>query len=135
MLLLLFANLSLNAQVKHTSIARVGGPSGAAVASIEIDPRDSKTIYAIANAEVMKTTNAGENWTAINHGLETQSVRSLVMSFSRPTTLYVATRDGIFKSLNAGKSWIRISSGLPRIIFVVAVLVDPADSNTLSRIA
>ncbi len=130
-LVLLFANLSANAQVKHTSIVPVGGPPGAAIDSIEIDPNNSTIIYAVANGGVLKSVNAGEKWTAINHGLETQSVRSIVMSSSRPTTLYVATRDGIFKSLNAGKSWIHISAGLPRMMFVVAVLGDPADSNIL----
>ena len=67
---------------------------------------------------LLKSTDSGASWFAINHGLSdligTESrFAALVIDPRNPNTLYAATTgNGVFKSSDGGASWIRFSDGL-----------------------
>lgn len=110
-----------------------------------IDPRSSSTLYlstGIFDREannstcaegmtssqaggvgVLKSTNGGTTWTAINSGLDDLYVGSLRMHPTNPDILFAATgnnacsgqyegaaRSGLFRSANGGASWSKVIS-------------------------
>ncbi|MBK9233460.1 MAG: hypothetical protein IPO15_22100 [Anaerolineae bacterium] len=62
---------------------------------------------------VLKTTNGGTTWSAVNNGLTILDVRDLAASPSYQTdhTLFAGTASGgIFKSTNGGAAWVRLDA-------------------------
>jgi photosystem II stability/assembly factor-like uncharacterized protein len=94
------------------------------VTVLAIDPRNSSTLYAGTQRDwygptvfqgLLKSTDNGATWFAINHGLSdvTNRVSALLVDPKGPSTLYAAfTGDGVFKSSDSGANWIRFSDGL-----------------------
>jgi photosystem II stability/assembly factor-like uncharacterized protein len=109
--------------------------------ALAVDPRDPETVYAAVNARVLKTTNGGETWQGIAHGLPITHTRgtchclsqggvtTLAVDPRRSGTVYAAlTQGGIYKSTNGGQTWTRaLHTGL----FLDAVAVDPAHPATI----
>src|ERR1700676_740543 len=80
-----------------------GGPPGGSVEAIVLDRKDTTTLYAATNwSGVFKSTDGGENWTAINNGLADPLVSSLAISPADPAVVYAGTRSGVFKTVNGG---------------------------------
>jgi len=64
---------------------------------------------------VLKSTDGGANWSAVNTGLTNLSVISLAIDSQTPTTLYAGTAgSGAFKSTDGGGTWAAVNSGLQR---------------------
>jgi photosystem II stability/assembly factor-like uncharacterized protein len=94
------------------------------VTVLAIDPRNPSTLYAGTQRDwygptvfqgLLKSTDNGVTWFAINHGLSdvTNRASALLVDPKSPSTLYAAfTGDGVFKSSDGGASWIRFSDGL-----------------------
>jgi hypothetical protein len=87
-------------------------------------------------AGVLKSTDGGGSWSAINNGLPGTlfqsggGVYALAIDPSPPTTIYAATaNDGVFKSTDGGGSRGSINRGLPRIIDTL--VIDPSATSTL----
>jgi photosystem II stability/assembly factor-like uncharacterized protein len=83
--------------------ARATSPSeaaGAAISCLEMDPRDSRVIYAGTRDGLFKTENSGVNWESIE-------LKNLIVwdveAFGN--IVYVATNKGIYKSTNGGEDW------------------------------
>ena len=56
-----------------------------------------QTFCTVENAgigDVFKSTNGGENWSAVNTGLTDTAVRALAIDPATPTTLYAGTNGG-----------------------------------------
>ena len=68
-------------------------------------------IFAGTSGGVYLSTNNGESWTAMNTGLTSYSIRSLVISGNN---IFAGTDNGggVFLSTNNGTNWIAIDSGL-----------------------
>jgi hypothetical protein len=80
---------------------------------------------------VFKSTDAGNNWSAVNTGLPTTPVLALAIDPTSPKIIYAGTYSGgMFKSTDAGGSWSEISTGLPgAAIYVLAM--DPTSPQTI----
>ncbi len=102
--------------------------------ALAVDPRHPSTVYAAIGANVLKTTNAGETWQPIAHGLPITSrvggVKALAVDPRRTGTVYAAlTQGGIYKTTNGGHTWIRAFGTV--LDMMVAVAVDPARPATI----
>lgn len=91
---------------------------------------DSAILYAGTDSGVHKSTNWGVNWTAMNKGLKTTKVRSLVIDPASSATLYAGTTKGLFKTLNAGTNWTELTNGIGKPA-INSLLIDPASSLAL----
>ena len=116
---------------------------GALVRWIIIDPTDTRILYAatgifdrddVSSEGILKSTDAGHTWRAINQGLGNLTVGALVMDPSDPKVLYAGTgrndgfgggptahQGGVYKSIDGGEHWTKIL-GLGDEFFVVTGL-------------
>jgi photosystem II stability/assembly factor-like uncharacterized protein len=87
--------------------------------SLVVDPTDSNTVYVGTYVGVFKTTDGGDDWTAMNVGLapplQATGVSLLMIDPQHPGTIYASSdsRHGLFKSTDGAATWITINSGLP----------------------
>jgi photosystem II stability/assembly factor-like uncharacterized protein len=73
-----------------------------------------RTIFAGTEAGgVLRSTNGGTAWKAINEGLGDLSVNWLVLSpeFARDRRVIAGTSDGVYRSTDAGDHWERVAPG------------------------
>lgn len=126
------------------------------IGRIQIDPRDSKTVYVAAQGPLWsaggerglyKTSDGGATWTAVLTISPDTGVSDVVFRPGAPDTLYASAyqrrravgqmvgggpEGGIFKSINAGRTWTRLTKGLPRDdMGRVALAVDPRHPSTV----
>src|SRR5439155_19256801 len=73
---------------------------------------------------VLKSTNGGGSWSAVNPGLSDLHVYGLAIDPQTPSTLYAGTRGGVFKSTDGGGSWFTANNDLPTAP-VTALAIDP----------
>ena len=124
-------------------VSRTGGstwefkglPTTERIANIQIDPRDSKTIYVAVQGAlwsdsedrgVYKSSDFGTTWTKIFYINEKTGAADLVIDPSNPNVLYVAMWEhrrrpdffnsggkgsGLFKTTDAGKTWNKVEGG------------------------
>jgi photosystem II stability/assembly factor-like uncharacterized protein len=92
------------------------------VSALVVDPRTPTTLYLCLVGDpygvpsgVYKTTDAGDNWVAVNNGLpERRIVFSLAIAPSAPTILYLSLRyagtgdAGVYKTTDGGTTWHRV---------------------------
>ena len=103
------------------------GLRGTLASVVAINPSNPKTLYAgtVTNGwddltfrGLLKSTDAGESWFAVNNGLghllgTRSSLSSLVIDPLEPNTIYAGTLDrGVFRSANGGASWSEFNPGL-----------------------
>ena len=101
---------------------------GGYVGALAIDPITPSTLYAITGG-VFKSTDSGDNWTAINAGLpDVGTFTALAIDPTTPGTLYVGASYGVYKSTDAGGTWevTRLTN-----VDVFALAIDPVTHNTL----
>jgi len=98
-----------------------GLPATISVADIVVDPRNSNTVYLVDNSpsgstfgRVFETTNGGQSWTDITHGLPNVPTWTIVID-PRTGFLYVGDDEGVFESTNGGGSWLPFGAGLPAV--------------------
>ncbi len=76
----------------HTAHAGINvltsqGPDGGSVQALAVDPSAPGTLYAgTANAGVIKSTDGGATWNAVNVGLNATAVQALVIDPTTPST-------------------------------------------------
>jgi autotransporter-associated beta strand protein len=100
------------------------------IATLALDPANSNTIYAgigttsnfvgqggISNG-LLKSTNGGTSWTALNTGLPGQSVsgitvqgNTILVSTYQPSYTQPDTTGGLFRSTNGGASFTKVVPG------------------------
>lgn len=67
------------------------GPEGGAINALAIDPMTSSTLYAGTAGGVYKSTDSGDNWSAVNNGLRNAYINTLAIDPVTPTTLYAGS--------------------------------------------
>jgi photosystem II stability/assembly factor-like uncharacterized protein len=110
-----------------------------AIFSLAIDPVTTSTLYAGTYlGGVFKSIDRGGSWNAINTGLPTEVVFSvLAIDPMNSSTLYAGKgtywggAGGVFKSVDGGGTWNDITSGLPTDVSIHAVTIDPWTTSTL----
>ncbi|MEM7117880.1 MAG: glycosyl hydrolase [Chloroflexota bacterium] len=133
---------------------RVGLEKSEHIGKILVDPRDGNVVYVAAEGAlwsaggergVYKTTDGGENWTAVLEIDENTGVTDIAFDPSNPNTIYAAAyqrrrsvatfmgggpKSGIYKSTDGGANWRRITQGLPKgdmgKIGLAVTLADPS---------
>ena len=103
----------------HAAVAGVnlwtnGGPEGAVVITLAVDPMTSGIVYAgTAGKGVFKSTDGGATWHSANNGLGNIYVEDLLVDPNSPTTLYAASpNNGVFKSIDGADNWAPVNAGL-----------------------
>jgi len=76
----------LDAGVGHWT---TGGPPGAAVQGLAIDPVTPSTVY-IAGYGVWKSTDAGASWARLVTGLSSTNIRQVLVNPDDPSVLFAA---------------------------------------------
>jgi photosystem II stability/assembly factor-like uncharacterized protein len=101
-----------------------GVPQQSYVHQIIASLHDKNTAYVCFNHHrygdfkpyVLKTTDAGRTWKAIQSNLPARgSVYSIAEDHVDPNLLFVATEFGAFFSNSGGNDWIQLKAGLPTI--------------------
>ena len=125
----------------------------ALVSSLVIDPTTPSTIYAsLKNAEIIKSTDSGENWVTIKTGIPYpvfNTSGALVIDPRTPSNLYagsfaassVSTSPGvppldfgtgsISRSTDGGQTWITVRAGIPSDAIVGSLALNPASPSTI----
>jgi len=128
---------------KSTNGGASWAPSGTMrpgnVRTFAFDPSNTNIIYAGSGADVIKTTDAGANWTQINFGgptgVYTRAMAVLVDPVI-PSTVFVVSspnEPGFMRSVDSGVSWERFLLQVPQldVLFLDAGALDPLVPNRL----
>jgi photosystem II stability/assembly factor-like uncharacterized protein len=111
----------------------------ACISTLVMDPNTPRTLYAVTSIDrsVLKSTDAGANWTSENSGLPDDNagghaVTALVINPQSPGTLYASSAiiGGVFKTIDGGKTWNATNSGLPDGR-VMALAINPQNPSIL----
>ncbi|HFA51117.1 MAG TPA: T9SS type A sorting domain-containing protein, partial [Bacteroidetes bacterium] len=107
------------------------------VKDIEFDPTNENTVYitfsGFGTNHVYRTTNGGNNWTAIDNGLPDLPVNTILIDPLNPGNLYVGNDLTVYYSENSGASWEVFDEALPEAVMVYDLNDSP--SNRKIRIA
>jgi uncharacterized protein (TIGR03437 family) len=104
---------------------------------ISIDPRNPATLYAAANADLYKSTDAAATWkrtdvaALIGLRIPSYSVRNVALDPLTPSTVYAGTPSGVMKSLDAGITWSAMISGFSQSTDITTLAIDPVDPRRL----
>jgi photosystem II stability/assembly factor-like uncharacterized protein len=117
---------------------------GAPLTTLAVDPHRPSTIFAATFAGVLRSSDGGHHWDAVNTAPSATRVDSLVIAPTGPETVYAGTGGGVFKSTDGGTTWQAANSGLfgkdttleqrnHRLAegYVYALAVDPRDPETV----
>jgi photosystem II stability/assembly factor-like uncharacterized protein len=79
-----------------------------------LDRSRAGVLYLTGRSGVHRSEDGGATWTAMNSGLATLNVRSIVQSQTDPALFYVGTNgSGLYKSRNRGETWESVPTVLP----------------------
>jgi len=107
------------------SVSGLNG-SGAWVGPILSHPTDAGIFYT-AREKVFRSTDWGENWSAISTGTS-GVIREMSISKTSPNIMYATSGGTIYKSTNGGNNYTNVSGSLPTRT-ITSVYVDPSNSN------
>jgi photosystem II stability/assembly factor-like uncharacterized protein len=108
------------------------------VNAIAIHPRDHNIVYIGTTIGPYRSTDGGESWFEIVHGMESVYVVSLSIDPRNPSILYAGTTGGVYKSTDGGDRWKEINKGLfeegantAMALGVNAIALDPVDTQNM----
>ena len=88
-------------------------------------------LYALTDAGIFRSTNAGTGWTALNTGLATLNSKALAIDPSAAAKMFIGTSSGIFKTVDSGASWGLTSSGLEYLTDIKATAIEGAHPTNI----
>lgn len=103
---------------------------------IEVDPRNSKTLYVAAHRHkgaggFFKSTDGGIKWKESKE-LRAEALHSMTQSSQNPDIIVVGTNTGIFRSMDAGDSWKKLdTSAVAGLENVESLAIDPRNSDVV----
>jgi len=108
------------------------------VNAIAIHPKDRNIVYIGTTIGPYRSTDGGESWVEIVHGMESVYVASFAIDPQNPSTLYAGTTGGMYKSIDGGDRWQEINQGLfeesantAMALGVNTIAIDPIDTQNL----
>ncbi len=105
------------------------------IASVAVDPNNPNILYAGTDTGIFKSTDGGDNWSAVNNGLPSTSfiVYGLAINPQNSNTLYAALYGaGVFKSTDGGANWTDISDGTTAFSkYYLDMVLDPNNPDTV----
>lgn len=85
------------------------------IVAMVLDRAKSGVVYVAGRDGIHRTEDGGGSWVALNEGLATTNVRSLVQSAIDPTIWYAGTNgSGLYRSTNGGMRWDPMPSVFPK---------------------
>ena len=108
-ILCLFLLLGVNSLFAQWSL--VGGPKTQAV-SISLIKFDGSSIYAGSYDGVFRSSDNGQNWTAINSGLPTSGLYNINCLEFHNNNVFVGTNDGLYILYSDSLSWHQLGANL-----------------------
>lgn len=119
------------------NLSNAGLASGV-IYSIQVDPSNPMTVYALTANGCFKSMDGGADWTSASSGLGYVAASSygspaslMAIDPLHSGTLYIAGYAGIYKTTNGAANWTLTSTGLPSNPWVQTVAVDPNVPTTL----
>ena len=104
--------------------------SGAWVTPYQLNPYNSKTIYA-AYRDIYKSNDAGETWVKLSQNLSDKNLLILEIAPSNTQYIYTATRNKLFRTNNGGQTWEDITIDLPSELVYTSIAISPQDPNKI----
>jgi photosystem II stability/assembly factor-like uncharacterized protein len=108
------------------------------VNAIAIHSKDHNIVYIGTTIGPYRSTDGGESWMEIVHGMESVYIASITIDPQNPSTLYAGTTGGMYKSIDGGDRWQEINKGLfeegantAMALGVNAIVIDPIDTQNL----
>jgi photosystem II stability/assembly factor-like uncharacterized protein len=80
-------------------------PANSPIDYLAIDPVSPSTLYTITGGTLLKSTDAGINWTASTTGLTAIAASALAVNPLDASTVYTGAGNGLFKSVDRGATW------------------------------
>lgn len=112
--------------------AQNGCPSK--VLAVAVDPQRSWIVYlATAGGGLCKSVSGGQQWSAINSGVDNPFVNSLWINPANPQQLWAGSVGVVYRSDDSGATWRSMSQGLPAGI-VTALVGDPTNATHMLAI-
>lgn len=110
---------------------RLDNLGGATVRSVAVETTGSGIYLGTWGGGVMRSTDDGKTWQAINYGLTNQHIWSIVTDPVSPTVVYAGTNGaGLFRSEDRGLTWQRPTSGLDSgYIYALAAVADTSKTR------
>jgi len=85
------------------------------VMAVTAHPGEPDVLYvATHESGVLRTTDGGKIWTAVNAGLGGLDVHGLAIDPNSPTKLHALVRekgDGVYRTTDGGQKWVRVDDG------------------------
>jgi len=104
--------------------------SGVSISVIDVDPHDSRIVYAGSWTGIFKSTDGGGNW-ARPGAASPAGTTALVIDPQNSNTIWAAAYndydDGIFRSLDAGTTWAKVIN----LVGAWTIAVDPQQTNSV----
>jgi photosystem II stability/assembly factor-like uncharacterized protein len=124
---------STDAGATWTKTPTAGLPAFPFSTALAVDPTNSSVVYTgMINGGLFKTTDGGNNWTAVNIPQNFVTVFTIVFDPATPATMYVGSGGGLFKSTDSGNTWTPINNfGIPGVPNVRALAIDPTTPATI----
>jgi photosystem II stability/assembly factor-like uncharacterized protein len=127
------------------SWSKTGGPSGAKMLDLAIDPENTNIIYAAAypistgtlDGGIYKSTNGGVSWERKIEGINDKETWSVTMDPDDNQILWAGTNSGeIYKTVNGGEDWelkkeASEDYGDEQSDTIYTIEIDPFDSNKI----
>jgi len=108
------------------------------VYAIVIYPKDHNIIYIGTTIGPHRSTDGGDSWVEIVHGMESVYVASLSIDPQNPSILYAGTTGGIYKTMDGGDQWKEINKGLfeagpntAMALGVNTIAIDPVETQNV----
>jgi photosystem II stability/assembly factor-like uncharacterized protein len=108
------------------------------VTPVVADYNNAGRLY-IGNENVVRSTNGGQNWTALGFmpGSTSSEISALAVSNTNTLVLYAARRvryefavpGAVFKTTNGGTSWTNVTAGLPDSLYYTGIEISETNAN------
>jgi photosystem II stability/assembly factor-like uncharacterized protein len=111
----------------HTGWQSVGPAPGAIEAAVLVDVTARVIYIGSVGGGVLKSTDGGATFTAMNNGLRALTVSAMAMAPDNPDVVYASTLTDVYKTVDGGANWTPTGA----IGGVVTLAMDPTDPNIL----
>lgn len=105
----------------------------ASVYGLAVDPKDPQDVYAASsNHGLLKTTDGGREWTAVQGGLPQTLVMSVAIHPADSNVIYAGfERQSLFMSVDGGQTWEAAGRGMSPEANIASIIFDPTDPQVM----
>ena len=102
------------------------------VFDLAVDAQSATAVYAATGAGLYKTTDGGEDWTAIPGLPSNRPIHAVAVNPSDSEHVLVGVvQNGLYRSTDGGASWRRISAGMEPNNSIHDIIFDPVEPDVV----